>query len=318
MIETVQRERDPGALTAEAHSRMQVLITAIRQLRGRFWTLVAFALLFLAVDVAVCYVFNASLAIGDLNEEPSWLDQTARAVASLMMATMVTAAVLTWHTAVTAQLGRGARFTVGGLAALLALGALLIAAAVAYPVFGELVNGLLNGAAPIPGAALPQTPLWVYLFGAVPVVAAGVMVGALELAALGVADKLASRRAELARCIAIVDNDKAALAAQQRQQMLEQERTVPQHLSQGEQDCRVHAVMARIGAMLGAYLTALEGSRPQLRDESALTQQQWHQQQQQQQRYDAARDAAVAMLDSQRLERMVRSRLMQPAQTLGA
>jgi len=316
MSKTVVEPPNPVVRTAEAYVRLSQLDAEIGAHRRRFWALVAFAMVFLAVDVAICYMFNGSLAIGDLNEDPSWLDQTARAVASLMMATMVTAAVLTGHTAWHGGLGRGLQLTVGTLAVLLALGALLIAAAVAYPVFGELVNGLLNGATPMPGEALPPTPLWVYLFGAVPVVAAGVMVGALELLALKVADKLSDLRAQRARCVPIVDNDKAELEAHKSQVQLEQQRTAVLHVSAAEHARLERAVLALMAAAVSAYTVGLNEVPLQHNSEAVLTPLEWDTQQHRLQSHDAARDSVTRLLEPQKIERMVRAKLMPPAETL--
>jgi hypothetical protein len=273
---------------------------------------------FAIIYAGVAYNFNQALVIGNPLEQPTTADQFARAIASVMMVCVVSAAVAVVYLAFNNPRQHLA-ISIGALVVglVLAIGAGLVAAAIAYPLLGDLLAPVLTGAATPPlalggTASSAQVPLWARLAIAAPVIAAGLLVGLLEIAAFHKHDELVVLRGELARCQAIIDLDQQILMAR----ACENKGVATPDADSGQSllDRKINWVAGRVGYLIAIYAAAVDSRRPQGPDRRTLTHDEWRNHEARVQAYEVCIASMQKLANSSELKGRVRDALSPCAQ----
>jgi hypothetical protein len=300
-------DRRVSAILGEALLRVARLEIEEAALYRLLLVVLTVAGVLIVIDAAVAFVFNQTL-VGDLRQELSTADQVARAIASLMMVSVLSAAVFLWHVAFHHNVHGALRVGSFVVGTLVAIGAALVSAGVALPVFRDLFRAVLSEGPLVPAAMamseseVAQLPLAARWLAAVPLVGIGLFIGALELAALDLHDRIRVVRGELARYQKTGSLATAAAAALDRARALEEQ-------------CAAHAlplvkqaqVLVLTTSAINYYLRVIAQSRPSA-SELCL---QKPPERELATRVEACASAARTYLRDDRLVELVRSQLRQ-------
>ena len=199
---------------AAARADIERLLPVLLSKQHVFWVLIAITVILVLIDVGLGYLFNTAVAPSSDPSQPVTLaDDLARAAAAVMMVVSLSAAVFVGSKAFDSGVDVWRRSAALGAALVFIVGATMLAAGIAWPVFQSATESVLIGTSPPPtgmAGAEPRAesasvPLAARLLSATPILAIGILAGVLELIAVGIWRAMRQLRSAIGLRLALIE-----------------------------------------------------------------------------------------------------------------